>query len=113
MLGFMHSATLPDILDNSTSAVHPCIVYESFTGMASTWEANFSYTQIYTKLNVGSVADAQGRIAVKVLQLQGERSCAILSKVLSPGKCLIIINLIPSRDLPKKADGIGQSRLVG
>ena len=31
-----HSAALPDILDDSTRAVHPCIVYGSFTGMAST-----------------------------------------------------------------------------
>ena len=66
-----HSATLPDILESG--AVHPCIAYGSFTGMVSTWDANYSYAQLHTKLYVGSVTEAQGRIALKVLQLQGER----------------------------------------
>ena len=66
-----YSATLPDILDDS--AVHPCNVYGSCFGMNQTWNSNFSYAQLYTKLYVGDLTKAQGRIAVKVLQLQGER----------------------------------------
>ena len=41
--------------------------------MTRTWNSNFSYAQLYTKLYVGDLTKAQGRIAVKVLQLQGER----------------------------------------
>ena len=66
-----HSATLPDILDDS--AVHPSLVYGSFTGMASTWDANLLYALLHTKLYAGDLTEAQGRIALKVLQLQGER----------------------------------------
>ena len=67
-----HSATLPDILEDS--AVHPSLVYGSFTGsMASTWDANLLYALLHTKLYAGDLTEAQGRIALKVLQLQGER----------------------------------------
>ena len=41
--------------------------------MTRTWDANLSYAQLHTKLYVGDLTEAQGRIALKVLQLQGER----------------------------------------
>ena len=41
--------------------------------MTQTWDANLLYAQLHTKLYVGDLTEAQGRIALKVLQLQGER----------------------------------------
>ena len=41
--------------------------------MTQTWDANLLYAQLHTKLYVGYLTEAQGRIALKALQLQGER----------------------------------------
>ena len=35
--------------------------------MTQTWHANLSYAQLHTKLYVGDLTEAQGRIALKVL----------------------------------------------